>query len=532
MTTSSSPAADHTTAGDEERGDAAEGKIDTVGHAPTMEAVAAPIEATDADVLACIITAGGDQPRIPRDAQRLAAAADLDLAALLRALHLTGAAGDVGRVPLALGDRTSLALFVGAGAHEHADTAALRRAAAVAARNATKDAALAVVVPGDVADGADDETRARAVAEGAGLGAYAYTAYRTKHADAASLKRIVVVPGDSVDADAVARGVRRGQAVVDGANTARDLINTPPAFKRPPDLATRVVELAQAGGLATRVHTETDLTEGGFGGLIGVGRGSVAGPRLVELRYGGTGDIAHIVLVGKGITFDSGGLSLKTSEGMATMKSDMSGAAAIVGAMLAAARLGLGPRVTGLLALAENMPGGDATRVSDVLTHRNGTTVEVANTDAEGRLVLADALAYGLELEPTAMIDIATLTGGQIVALGNRVAAIMGTDDRLLEALLAAGAAAGEPLWRLPLYDEYREHLRSEVADLKNIGRPREAQSIVAGLFLKEFVGDVPWAHLDIAGPSFDDSGDGALIPKGATGFGVRTLVRYLESLG
>jgi leucyl aminopeptidase len=498
-----------------------------------MEAVAAPVEATDADVLACIITADGDEPRISRDAQRLAAVAELDLAALLRALHLTGAAGDVGRVPLAFGDRTSLALFVGAGAHEHADAAALRRAAAVAARNATKDAALAVVVPGDVADGADDETRARAVAEGAGLGAYAYTVYRTKHADAASLKRIVVVPGDSVDADAVARGVRRGQAVVDGTNTARDLINTPPAFKRPPDLATRVVELAQAGGLATHVHTETDLTEGGFGGLIGVGRGSVAGPRLVELRYGGTGgDLAHIVLVGKGITFDSGGLSLKSNEGMATMKSDMSGAAAIVGAMLAAARLGLRPRVTGLLALAENMPGGDATRVSDVLTHRNGTTVEVANTDAEGRLVLADALAYGQELEPTAMIDLATLTGGQIVALGNRVAAIMGTDDRLLEALLAAGEAAGEPLWRLPLYDEYREHLRSEVADLKNIGRPREAQSIVAGLFLKEFVGEVPWAHLDIAGPSFDDSGDGALIPKGGTGFGVRTLVRYLESLG
>jgi leucyl aminopeptidase len=217
---------------------------------------------------------------------------------------------------------------------------------------------------------------------------------------------------------------------------------------------------------------------------------------------------------------------------MATMKSDMSGAAAIVGAMLAAAALGLRPRVTGLLALAENMPGGDATRVSDVLTHRNGTTVEVANTDAEGRLVLADALAYGQELEPTAMIDLATLTGGQIVALGNRVAAIMGTDDQLLGKLLTAGEAAGEPLWRLPLYDEYRDHLRSEVADLKNIGRPREAQSIVAGLFLKEFVGQVPWAHLDIAGPSFDDSGDGALIPKGGTGFGVRTLVRYLETLG
>jgi leucyl aminopeptidase len=497
-----------------------------------MEAGAAPVEASGADVLAFVVTADGDEPRISHDARRLAESTGVDLAALLRALHVTGAAGDVARVPLVLQDRTTLALFVGAGAHEKADATALRRAAAVAARNATKDAVLAVVVPGDVAGGTDDETRARAVAEGAGLGAYAYTAYRTKHADAPSLERIVIVPGEGVDADAVARGVRQGQAVVDGANTARDLVNTPPAFKRPPDLATRVVELARAGGLTTRVHTEADLTEGGFGGLIGVGRGSVARPRLVELRYDGAGGDAHVVLVGKGITFDSGGLSLKSNEGMATMKSDMSGAAAIVGAMLAAAALGLRPRVTGLLALAENMPGGDATRVSDVLTHRNGTTVEVANTDAEGRLVLADALAYGQELEPTAMIDLATLTGGQIVALGNRVAAIMGTDDQLLGKLLTAGEAAGEPLWRLPLYHEYRDHLRSEVADLKNIGRPREAQSIVAGLFLKEFVGQVPWAHLDIAGPSFDDSGDGALIPKGGTGFGVRTLVRYLETLG
>ena len=500
--------------------------------APTIYATSTPVEETDADVLACVVTADDDEPRLPRDAARLASAADVDLAVLLRALHITGKPGDVARVPLAVRGRTVLALFVGAGPHDRADATALRRAAAVAARNATRDAALAIVVPGDVAEGTDDQTRALAVAEGAGLGAYAYTTYRTKHADAPSLERIAVVPGEGVDADAVAHGVRRGKAVVDGANIARDLINTPPAFKRPPDLAARVVDLAHAGGLTTRVHAEDDLTAGGFGGLIGVGRGSVARPRLVELGYAGAGDGTHVVLVGKGITFDSGGLSLKPSQSMATMKSDMSGAAAIVGAMLAVAELGLPPRVTGLLALAENMPGGDATRVSDVLTHRNGMTVEVLNTDAEGRLVLADALAYGQELEPTVMIDLATLTGGQIVALGNRVAAIMGTDDALLDRLLAAGTAAGEPLWRLPLHEEYREHLRSEVADLKNIGRPREAASIVAGLFLKEFVGEVPWAHLDIAGPAFDDSGDGGLIPKGATGFGVRTLVRYLEALG
>jgi leucyl aminopeptidase len=498
----------------------------------TLQAAAGPLEAIEADVVACVVTSADDAVRIGRDAERLAAAVGLEIAAVLAALHVTGKAGDVARVPLTLGGRTVLAMFVGAGGHDRADADALRRAAAVAARNATKDAALAMAVPGDVAGAVDDEDRARVMAEGLGLGAYAYTPYRTKQADMPSLESIVLVAGEGVDAEAVARGVRRGRAVAEATNAARDLVNTPPAFKRPPDLAARVADLAAAGGLTARVHTETELAEGGFGGLIGVGRGSATQPRLVELSYVGEGaGDAHVVLVGKGITFDSGGLSLKPSESMATMKSDMSGAAAVAGAMLAAASLELPVRVTGLLALAENMPSGDATRVSDVLTHRNGTTVEVLNTDAEGRLVLADALAYGQELEPTAMIDLATLTGGQVVALGNRIAAIMGTDDDLLSALQSAGDAAGERLWRLPLAEEYRDHLKSEVADLKNIGRPREAQSIVAALFLKEFTGEVPWAHLDIAGPAFDDSGDGALIPKGATGFGVRTLVRYLEAL-
>ena len=221
---------------------------------PTVELAATPIEAIDADVIACVVTAGDDEPHLPRDAVRLAAAADLDLAALLRALHIAGKPGDVARVPLTLHGRTVLALFAGAGPHDSADPAALRRAAAVAARNATRDATLALVVPGDVAGGADDRTRARAMAEGAGLGAYAYTTYRTKHADAPSLERIALVPGEGVDADAVAWGIRRGTAVVAGANTARDLINMPPAFKRPPDLATRVEDLAQAAGLTEPAH--------------------------------------------------------------------------------------------------------------------------------------------------------------------------------------------------------------------------------------------------------------------------------------
>lgn len=486
-----------------------------------------------ADVVACLVVESDDAPLAGRDLTRIASSAGVDLDQVLGSLHVSGATGDVGRVPLMLDDRTVLVLILGIGDADEVDADAVRLAGAAAAREATKDATLAIIVPGDLPGGMDTERVARALSEGAGLGAYTYTTYRTKPHDAVRLERIVLVPGADVDADEVSRGAQRGRSVAEAANIARDLVNTPPAFKRPPDLAGRVVDLVDGTAVTARVRAPDDLEEGGFGGLLGVGRGSATGPRLVELTYAGSGDSdQHVVLVGKGITFDSGGLSLKPSASMTTMKSDMSGAATVVGSMLAAAELELAPRITGLLALAENMPGGDATRVSDVLTHRNGTTVEVMNTDAEGRLVLADALAYGQELEPTAMIDVATLTGGQIVALGLRIAALMGTDDDLLDAIEDAGRRAGERLWRLPLPDDYREQLRSEVADLKNIGKPREAQSIVAGLFLKEFAGDTPWAHLDIAGPAFSESGDGPLIRKGATGFGVRTLVAYLEALG
>ena len=499
----------------------------------TVITTAASTEAAEADVIACFVTCTDERPVIGADLTALGRRAGVDVAGVLDALHVNGAADDVGRVPLALGDRTVLLLVVGTGERDQVDTDALRRAAAAGAREANRDTTLAYIIPAGLADGLDATAAARAVAEGAGLGAYAYTTYRTKAHDAVRLDRIVLVPGDGVDAAAVEAGATLGRTIAEATNITRDLVNTPPAFKRPPDLADRVVALLDGTDVAARVLGADELERGGFGGLIGVGRGSSTEPRLVELRYDGTGGdgAAHVVLVGKGITFDSGGLSLKPSDAMATMKSDMSGAAAVAGAMLAAARLQVAPRVTGLLALAENMPGGDATRVSDVLTHRDGTTVEVMNTDAEGRLVLADALAYGGELEPTAMIDLATLTSGQIIALGHRIAAIMGTDDELMDAVEEAARRAGERLWRLPLPDDYREQLRSEVADLRNIGKPRQAQSIIAGLFLREFAGDVPWVHLDIAGPAFSDSGDGPLVPKGATGFGVRTLVAYLETL-
>ena len=264
-------------------------------------------------------------------------------------------------------------------------------------------------------------------------------------------------------------------------------------------------------------------------------RGSTQPPRLVRVQYQPAdpieigGRVPHLALVGKGITFDSGGLSLKTATGMETMKTDMGGAAAVLSAVDAAAALGARIRITAFTPLTENMPGGSATKPGDVLTTRNGKTIEVLNTDAEGRLVLADGLTLAAEAEPDAIIDLATLTGAAVVALGKEIAGLLGNDDGLIAELRAAGNRAGEPLWPLPLPDDYRSHIESEIADMRNIGRPGQAGSISAAMLLREFVADVPWAHLDIAGPARSDE-NSRYLSKGGTGFGVRTLVELVTS--
>ncbi len=496
---------------------------------PTLEYAKQSPAAAKADAIAVFATKDGADCVPGADALGLGQAIDVDLAAELAALRFEGAAGSVARIPTRGRAGAPLVLVIGVGARDKVSLDALRKAAGAAARNAAKDSTLAIVVPQDLVPEADGQDLAQAMAEGAGLGAYAYTAYRTKDDDKPSLAAIRFLAGEGVDGPAVKRGVAAATAIVEAVCTTRDLVNTPPADKRPPVLAERMVGLAKAAGIKAKIHDEKALAKGGFGGILGVGQGSGAPPRLVELSYEPARAKQHVVLVGKGITFDSGGISLKPSTAMMTMKSDMAGAAAVVGAMMAVATLGLKIRVTGLCALAENMPSGSATRVSDVLTHRGGTTVEVMNTDAEGRLVLADGLAYGAESSPDALIDIATLTGAQVVALGNKVSGLMGTDSALVEDLLAAAKSSGEGLWELPLVEDYRDHLKSNVADLKNIGKAGEAGTIVAALFLKEFTAGLPWAHLDIAGPAFSDDGDGFYTPRGGTGVPVRTLVRFLQ---
>ncbi|PSO46108.1 MAG: leucyl aminopeptidase, partial [Actinobacteria bacterium QS_8_72_14] len=354
------------------------------------------------------------------------------------------------------------------------------------------------------------------------------TDYRSDNTESPTLQRVLVMAGSKLPDREVKLGVSHGEAVARATSLTRDLVNTPPQDKRPPALAERISQAAKAAGLKAEVMDDRALAKGNFGGMIGVGQGSSEPPRLVKLSYEPARAKGHVVLAGKGITFDSGGLSLKTSQGMTWMKVDMAGAASVTAAMTAIATLNPRIKVTGLVPLAENLPSATAYRPSDVLTHYGGTTVEVMNTDAEGRLVLADALAYAAQAKPDAIVDVATLTGAQITALGKKISALMSVDDGLAHALSAAADAAGEPTWRLPLPGEYREQLKSNVADLKNIGKAGEAGSVIAGLFLEEFVGDRPWAHFDVAGPAWTDEGDGFYTTKGGTGVPVRTLVRWV----
>ncbi|SEG42143.1 leucyl aminopeptidase [Thermomonospora echinospora] len=439
----------------------------------------------------------------------LGVAPPLDPADLLAFHDAKGEPGEVVACPLRLGDGTGELLLYGVG---DGSPGALRRAGAALARRAKGRDGLVVLAP---------EGDAAAFAEGALLGSYEFWIGEAPRRR--SVGTITVLGADRA-------AVERGTVIAEAAALARDLANTPSVDKSPAWLADRAAELAERSGLGVRIRDEGALREEGFGGLIAVGAGSVRPPRLIELTYEPEGGAdRHLVLVGKGITFDSGGLSLKPNDNMKTMKTDMAAGGVVMAVLAALPALGVRARVTGLVAAAENMPSGSAMRPSDVITHYGGRTSEVLNTDAEGRLVLADALAYAdAVLEPDAVVDVATLTGAAKVALGLRHAALFATDDALAEGLTGAGTAAGEPVWRMPLVDDYRVAIESEVADVANIERRGfGGGAIMAALFLREFAGKRPWAHLDVAGPG-RATADDAEITKGATGYGARLLLNWL----
>ena len=446
-------------------------------------------------------------------------------------LALRGFEGKRGQSVAVPGPAGKVVLALGTGSPGTDDLEALRVAGAALVRGAGR-AGHAALFTGSLPRCVDPAAAGQALAEGASLAAYRYTTFKSENNGNGRprLERLTVVGGGA----GLVAGLQRGAVVASAVALARDLINEPPGSLTPTRMADIASRLASRSGLEIRVYDGAAIDAERLGGLAGVARGSEEEPRLVRLEYTprrAEASVPTVALVGKGITFDSGGLSLKTADGMMTMKTDMSGAAAVLAAMSVLGRLAVPVRVVGFMPLTENMPGGRAIKPGDVLRARNGKTIEVLNTDAEGRLVLADALSLAVEERPAAIVDLATLTGAVVVALGRRIAGLMANDDDLAGALESAAARAGERLWRLPLPDDYRKDIDSEVADIKNIGGPGSAGSIIAGLFLREFVDSVPWAHLDIAGTARSDADDG-YTTKGATGFGVRTLVELLSGYG
>ena len=385
-----------------------------------------------------------------------------------------------------------------------------------------------------VGEGLAPDEAARSIAAGVVLGGYEYLQYRTDTEGAVEEVTIALGEEYAREEATVRRAVEQEVKLAESALYTRDLANTPPNVATPEWLAEAARRLGKELGLKVAVFDEAKLAEMGCQGLLAVGSGSVHPPRMIVVEYaGGARSGKTIAVVGKGITFDSGGISIKPSANMAEMKFDKAGACAVLGILRAAAQLKVPPRVIGVLACAENLPGGSAYRPSDVLRSFNGTTIEVLDTDAEGRVALSDALGYVVKkYDPDEVIDLATLTGAALVALGEWVGAAVGTEEGLLRSLETAGTAVGEPIWRLPLTDAHREMIRSDVADIRNVVEPRYAGVLIGAAFLERFVGGKAWAHLDIAGPAWTRKGTlkwaPAYHPLGATGFGVRLVSRYL----
>ncbi len=430
-------------------------------------------------------------------------------------------AGTVHVLPRPLG-RPRRLLLVGVG--DQGTPAAWRSAGAALARSAAQDRTLTVALPDDV-----DPDAVRGLAEGLLLAAYRFRLGAARPSDP-QLRRVTLL---AAQPDRLEPALDRARAVAEATYLARDLTNMPSQDKSPAWFAGRVVRQAsRVPGLKVRVREPQELAAEGFGGILAVGAGSSRGPRLVELGWRPRDARRHVVLVGKGITFDSGGISIKPRDAMKLMRKDMGGAAAVIAATLGAAAMGLPVRVTALAPMAENMIGAGAFRPGDVVTHYGGKTSEILNTDAEGRVVLADVLAYAARrLAPDMLVDLATLTGANAVALGKRTAALYSDNDALAGELAAAAASAGENVWRMPLHEDYLEMLGSDMADLVN-STEGGAGSVTAALYLREFTGTARdrWAHLDMSAPSWADSSDGELV-KGATGWGVRTLLRWLETI-
>lgn len=481
--------------------------------------------ATKADAVVIGVTKRGDSIRLAEGAAPVAARYGRTLRKVLETMGATGAPGQVTKLPSAGKVSARVVVAVGLGDDE-ADAEGLRKAAGVAVRSLAGKSRVVLALP------AGELAAVRAVAEGAMFAAYAFDGYRV------SSQSALQPPVDKVTVATEFAGQRGAGKTLDevkamarALHLTRDLVNTPPKDLNPKAFAEAAVAACRSLKLDVKVLDQRALARGKYGGILAVGQGSVNPPRLVQISYSHPMANRHLALVGKGITFDSGGISIKPAANMEWMKSDMGGAAAVLGAMTAIARLGPVVNVTGWLPLAENMPSGSAQRPSDVITIRGGRTVEVLNTDAEGRLVLADAIVRAGEDSPDVIVDAATLTGAALVALGNRTAGIMSNDVELQTQLHAIAERVGEQMWPMPLPSELRKSMDSPIADIANIGS-RYGGMMVAGLFLQEFVpDDTRWAHIDIAGPAYNTEEPFGYTPKGGTGSAVRTFVGLAQEL-
>ncbi len=450
--------------------------------------------------------------------------------AVSRAMKLGDMRGRVSDEVLLYGGKTGprRVLLLGVGPAEALTPEVVRRMAGRAVRAAERLRLSSLTLSLDALPGMPDELRAQSAAEGASLAAWRFRELKapTEDEPAVDVEAVDLIGGGNHEA--LEKGAIAGAIIGRAANFARTLQSRPGNMATPTHLAEEATRVARSVDLGITVFDEARMYEEGMHAILAVSRGSQEEARFIILEYrGGAKKDAPLVLVGKGLSFDAGGISLKPAEGMENMKFDMSGGAAVIAAMQAIAELGVRANVVGLVPSSENLPSGNALKPGDVIGTLAGKTVEVINTDAEGRLILADALTYGARMRPAAMVDCATLTGGVVIALGHHTSAVFGNDDALVAEVTAAGEASGERLWRLPLWEVYEKQLESTTADFQNVGG-RPASTITAAVFLAEFVGDAKWAHLDIAGTAYGD-GDVPYLRKGGYGVPTRLLVEWVR---
>ncbi|MBJ8344902.1 leucyl aminopeptidase [Antrihabitans sp. YC2-6] len=475
-----------------------------------------------ADVLVIGLYSGEDGPTAVVGDGFVADDVVADLVAALTAVGAKGKADELTRIPAPTALSAGSVVAVGLGKADGVTAEKVRKAAGIAARSLTGVGTAATTL---------SAVDLGAAAEGFYLGAYTFSEFKAKSApddDAKPVGRVELL-STAKKADAT---LARSVAIAEAVATARNFVNTPPSHLYPAEFASRAQAIGKAAGLEVEILDDKALEQGGYGGIFGVGKGSSRLPRLVRLKYASAkSDAPLVALVGKGITFDTGGISIKPAASMENMTSDMAGAAAVIATVALAAKLGLDVNVTATVPMAENMPSDTAQRPGDVLTQYGGTTVEVINTDAEGRLILADAIVRACADDPAYLIDTATLTGAQMVALGTRTPGVMGTDE-FRDRVARISQEVGENGWPMPLPDELRADLNSRVADLANVTNHRWGGMLSAGIFLKEFVPEgVAWAHVDIAGPAYNTGGPFGYISKGGTGVPVRTLIAVLEDV-